>query len=205
MRRQPGRPALLRVRLRRVGRCEHECVGILGPLAQIAQPLDRATERELRTAEALDEVAAPAQAERLERPQLRVHCAVAAGNPLGTDSVARHDSLPFEQELGEGTAIGRVDEQSRGEQLVPEERATERLAERVVLRRVRRRRRRDTTESRSVLPEVERDPVRTRAEPDDLAGRRQRVEMLRPEPPNPTWQYLCFPQRNRQRESLQRN
>ena len=72
------------VRLRRVGRGEHERLRLL-PVArpQLAQPLDRAAERELRAAEALDEVAAPAEAERLERAQLAVDGAVAAGDPLG--------------------------------------------------------------------------------------------------------------------------
>ena len=102
------------VRLRRIGGGEHERVGVLGTLAQIAQPLDRAAERELRAAETLDEVAAPAQPERLERTQLCVHRAVAAGNPLGADAVARDDPLPFEQELGERTAIGRTAEEALG-------------------------------------------------------------------------------------------
>ena len=60
------------VGLRRVGRSEHERVAVLLPVAELAQPLDGAAERELRTAEALDEVAAPAEPERLERAQLRV-------------------------------------------------------------------------------------------------------------------------------------
>ncbi len=72
---------------------------------QLAQPLDRAAERELRAAEALDEVAAPADAERLERPQLAVDRAVAAGDPLGAHAVARDDALPLEQELRERAPV----------------------------------------------------------------------------------------------------
>ena len=58
------------VRLRRIGRGEHERVSLwlthVGG-SQLAQSLDGARQRELRSAEALDEVAAPADAERLER------------------------------------------------------------------------------------------------------------------------------------------
>ena len=70
------------VGLRRIGRREHERVALLVALAQLAQPFDGAAERELRAAEAFDEVAAPAEAERLERAQLGVDGAVAAGDAL---------------------------------------------------------------------------------------------------------------------------
>ena len=80
---------------------------------QLAQPLDRAAERELRAAEPLDEVAAPAEAERLERLQLAVDRAVAAGDALGADAVARDDPLPLEQQLGERAAVGRGPAKSR--------------------------------------------------------------------------------------------
>src|SRR5256885_13931361 len=79
-----------------------------------SQPPDRTPDRELRTAESLDEVTAPAEAERLERTQLRVHRAVAAGDSLGANTVAGDDSLPFEEELGKRPAIGRFAEQARG-------------------------------------------------------------------------------------------
>src|SRR4029450_8633673 len=48
--------------------------------AQLAQALDRASERELGSAEAFHEVPATAEAERLERLQLAVDGAAAAGN-----------------------------------------------------------------------------------------------------------------------------
>src|SRR5206468_1729451 len=63
-------------------------------------------ERKLRTAEPLHEVAAPAGAERLERAQLAVHRAVAAGDSLGADGVAGHDAVPLEQELRERAPVG---------------------------------------------------------------------------------------------------
>ena len=93
------------VGLRRVGGGEHERVGVVPALAQLAQPLDRAAERELRAAEPLDEVAAPAEAERLERAQLGVDRAVAAGDALGADAVAGDDPLPLEQQLGERAPV----------------------------------------------------------------------------------------------------
>ena len=77
----PGRraPAALRPRQRRsvglrgIGGGEHERVRLVAlARTQFAQPLDRAAERELRAPEALDEVAAAAEAERLERLQLAV-------------------------------------------------------------------------------------------------------------------------------------
>src|SRR6185312_5763390 len=80
---------------------------------------DRARERELRAAEPLDEVAAPAGPDVLERLELAVDRAVAAGDPLRPDAVARDDPLPLEQELRQGPAVGRDRapgcEQPRGE------------------------------------------------------------------------------------------
>src|SRR5207248_38563 len=50
------------VRLRRIGCRQHERLRLVTVLrAELTQPLDRAAERELRAAEALDEVASPAQ------------------------------------------------------------------------------------------------------------------------------------------------
>ena len=94
------------VRLGGVGGGEHERV-VLVAGAELAQPLDRAGERELRAAEALDEVAAPAGADRLERAQLAVDGAVAARDALAADAVAHHDALPLEQELRERAAVDR--------------------------------------------------------------------------------------------------
>ena len=82
---------------------------------QLAQPLDRARQRELGAAESFDEVTAAANAERLERAELAVHGAVPAGYPFATHAVARDDALPFEQELGESARVG-----SAGEELVRE-------------------------------------------------------------------------------------
>ena len=70
------------VRLGRIGGGEHEHVALVDRArrvrAKLAQPLDRTGQRELRTAETLDEVPAPADAERLERAQLAVDRAVPA-------------------------------------------------------------------------------------------------------------------------------
>ena len=62
-------------------------------------------ERELRAAEPLDEVAAAAGADGLERRQLPVDGAVPARDPLGADAVTRHDPLPLEQELRERAPV----------------------------------------------------------------------------------------------------
>ena len=75
-------------------------------LAQLAEPLDRSRRRELRSPEALDEVPAPAHAERLERPKLAVDGAVPAAIPSAAHAVARDDPLPLEEELGERPPIG---------------------------------------------------------------------------------------------------
>ena len=63
----------------------------------LAEPLDRAGERELRAAQAFDEVSAAADAERLQLAQLAVDGRVAARDPLGPHAVARDDPVPLEQ------------------------------------------------------------------------------------------------------------
>src|SRR6266540_1158327 len=73
-----------------------------------------AEEDELGTAQTLDEVAAPADAERLERAQLRVNGAVAARDSLAADAVARDDPLALEQQLGEGAPVGLAGEEAVG-------------------------------------------------------------------------------------------
>ena len=93
---------------------EHERV-VFGVGAELAEPFDRAGERELGAAEPLDEVATPAGADRLERAQLAVDGAVAAGDALAAHTVAHDDALPLEQELGERPSVDRGREQARGE------------------------------------------------------------------------------------------
>src|SRR5207247_9323896 len=101
------------VGLRGIGGGEHEALGLLVlDRTQLPQSLDGARERELCAAEAFDEVAAAADAERLERLQLSVDHAVAAGDPLAADAVAGDDPLPLEQELGERAALGSTREQA---------------------------------------------------------------------------------------------
>src|SRR5207248_3781582 len=99
------------VGLRRIRGGDHERTLVAGRLTELAQPLDGAAERELRTAEALDEVAATAEAESLERSQLAVHRSVAAGNPFRPHRVARDDAVPLEQQLRERAALSRLGEE----------------------------------------------------------------------------------------------
>jgi hypothetical protein len=91
--------------LGRIGGGEHERLGLLLG-AQLAQTLDRAGKGELSAAEPLDEVAAPASADRLQILELRVDGAVTARDPLAAHAVARDDPLPLEQQLREGAAVG---------------------------------------------------------------------------------------------------
>ena len=94
------------VRLRRVRRRQHERLLRLTVLRlQFPQPLDGAAEGELRAAETLDEVAAAAEAERLERLQLTVDRAITAGNAFGADTVADDDALALEHQLGERAPV----------------------------------------------------------------------------------------------------
>src|SRR6266545_4976059 len=100
------------VRLRRIRGGQHERLRFVSlARTQLAQALDRAGRRKLRAAEALDEVAAAADAQRLEVAQLAVHSAVAAGDSLAADAVARDDALPLEQELGESAPVWPVRKQ----------------------------------------------------------------------------------------------
>ena len=114
---RPLRPREHRaVGLRRIGGGQDERLLLL-VLArpELAQPLDRAAERELRAAEPLDEVAAAAEPQRLERLQLAVDGAVAAGDPFAAHTVAGDDPLPLEQELGQRAAVGVAREEPLGE------------------------------------------------------------------------------------------
>ena len=108
------------VGLRGIRRREHERIRLLTFLrTELAEPLDRAAERELGSAQALDEVAAPREPERLQRLELAVDGAVPADDPLAADAVARDDPLPLEQELGEGPAVGPAGEQAAGQRPAP--------------------------------------------------------------------------------------
>src|SRR6185437_12133021 len=71
-------------------------------------PLDRARQRELRPAHALDEVAAAADAERLELREGVVQRREAALVALREHLLARDDAVALEQQLGDGPpALGR--------------------------------------------------------------------------------------------------
>ena len=262
------------VRLRRVGGSEDERLGlVLLARAQLTQPLDSPAQRELGSAETFHEVAAPAGAERLERAQLSVDRAVAAGDSLGADGVARHDAVPFQQELGKRSAVGlaAVEERSRerpaplgrgravyarareapsapirprrlvaafgaqrrpgvvrhlaapdqipqrrqrclgfehgrSEEAVPEQRtAGERSADRIVRIAVRSRRRGRPPEQRRVVAEEGGNAVETGSDPDELAGGAELVELFGPVVGHAPRQHLRLPQRDRQRERLQRD
>ena len=66
-----------------------------------AQALDGAGQGELRAAHALDEVAAPADAECLEARERVVEHREATLDPLGEHLLARDDAVALEQQLGE--------------------------------------------------------------------------------------------------------
>ena len=96
------------IRLRGIGCGKHECLALLVSEARrpkLAQALDGSGQGKLRSPEAFDEVSAPAHTQRLERSQFRVHGSVSPSDALAANAVARHDSLPLEQELGKRTPI----------------------------------------------------------------------------------------------------
>ena len=64
---------------------------------------------------------------------------------------------------------------------------------------------RGTTERRRVLAEEDGDPVEPGADPHDFAGCAELIELPRVESGNPAWQHVRLPQRDRQRQSLQRH
>src|SRR5207302_5997899 len=103
------------VRLRRVGRGEDQRLRLLAvSLTKLAQPLDGAAERELRATETFDEVAATAEPERLERPQLAVDRGVAARDAFRADAFAGDDPVALEQELRERAPVGVARKEPRG-------------------------------------------------------------------------------------------
>src|SRR5439155_22315705 len=61
------------------------------------------------------------------------------------------------------------------------------------------------TEKGRVLAEVDRDPVESRADPDDLAGRAQLAELRGPITGHAARKHLGLPKTHRQRKGLQRN
>ena len=96
------------VGLRRVGGGEHDRRRRV-VVALRAQALDRARQRELRAAEALDEVAAAGDAERLQRGERVVERGEAAGDALGQHLLAGDDAVALEQQLGlRAAARGRI-------------------------------------------------------------------------------------------------
>ena len=107
------------VRLSRIGGGQHDRLGLAARLAQVAQPLDGARQRELGAAEALHEVAAAGGPGQLERRQLAVQGAEPAADRLGPHGGSRHHAVALEQDLGPGpgpVGLGRLAEQRRGRQ-----------------------------------------------------------------------------------------
>ena len=101
------------VGLRRIGGGQHDRRRLLvGALR--AQALDGAGQGELRAAEALDEVAAPAHAERLELAEGVVEDREAAGDPLGQHLLAGDDAVALEQQLGQRAPAGARLDLARG-------------------------------------------------------------------------------------------
>ena len=84
--------------------------GVRRRVAHLAQALDRAGQGVLRPAEAVDEVAAPRDAERLELAERAAQARRAARNALGDDGGAHEHAVALEQQLGErAAAVGLVD------------------------------------------------------------------------------------------------
>jgi hypothetical protein len=100
--------------LRRIGCGEHERVAIwlthVGG-SQLAQALDGARDRELRSSEALDEVSAPAHPERLEHTELGVDGPISTTDALATHSVARDNAVSLQEKLGERASVRLAGEQ----------------------------------------------------------------------------------------------
>jgi hypothetical protein len=149
-------------------------------------------------------VPANSRSVRDQRPCVAVIAVVAAAGSERRPRVVRHLTRPDEvPERGErlfGRQAGLV------EQVEPEERSVrERGAQPVMRRALGPRRRLHLAERGCVLAEVERDAVDAGAHPHDLPCRTQRVELLRPVAGHAPRQHLALPQRNRERERLQRH
>ena len=87
------------VGIRRVGGGEHQRERFLRRLAEGAQPLFRARHRELRAAQAGDEISAASAAGVLHRLEHRVDGGKSAGNLFGLRGFASDDPMPGEQRL----------------------------------------------------------------------------------------------------------
>ena len=121
----------------------------------------------------------------------RVAATRAQRRPRVVRHLARPHELPQRGQRDLGVEAGRV------EQVDPELRAAaERLAQLVVCLPVGRRRRRGRAERRRVLAEEDRDAVEAGADPDDLAGRAQLVEVRGLVVGDAARQHLRLPQRH---------
>ena len=82
------------------------CAGSAAAITSVRSSSSRSRSRSTapgsaNCAEALDEVAAPADAEGLELAELLIDGPVTAGNPFRAHAFARDDAVALEQELGE--------------------------------------------------------------------------------------------------------
>ena len=123
--------------------------------------------------------------------------------PQGRPGIVRH--LAGEHELPQRGSAGLLGRRDLLEQVSPEERSVPSAPAAHRDRRPPEMVRRNLAERRRILAEVQRDPVRPCADPDDLAARRQRIEMLGAEARHPARQHLGLPERDRQGECLQRH
>ena len=87
------------VRIGGIGRAEHDDFGFVGPIAQRSQQVERAGHRELRRAEAGDEIPAPDASRFFHSLQHRIDHAEAAGDGFRGDGFTRQDTVACEQLL----------------------------------------------------------------------------------------------------------
>ena len=118
--------------------------------------------------------------------------------------VVRHFACPDEIPECRECLLGF--EPGLSQQVEPEERAAvERRAQPVVELTLGPVGRGDLAEHRRILAEVDGDTVEAGADPDDLARGAELVELGRSVPGHPPRQHLGFPERDRQRQCLQRH
>jgi len=133
-------------------------------------------------------------------PGRRVSARRAQRLPGVVRDLARPDEIPERREGGLRL------EPALAKEVEPEERAcTERRPERLVLVSLRRRERGGPPETRRVLAEVDRHPLETRSDPDDLARGGQLVERRRLVAGDAAREEVGLPEPHGEREALERD
>ena len=145
-----------------------------------------------------------AGAREAPRPPLGLRHAVAATGAERRPGVVRDlagpDEVPERRQGFVGRQAGLLDH------VGPEERAgPERRSQPVVLFALGRGGARNLTERGRILAEVDGDPIEPGADPDDLAARAERVELLGTVVGHPARQELGLPQSDGEREGLKRH